>query len=398
MRLMICPLVAVCTASQAFAAKVEPITELTTFPENEKEQELWELAGKHEARIEEQQRRYHNPEVEAYVRSIVDRLIGTRLDHVDVDIEIILVSEPTLSGWVYPYGDIAVHTGLLSWMENEAQLAAILGHEVAHFLYRHSYRELIVDKQQGVLGKGLGLLVTAAVAAETGVVQTDLMNSVGGLWSGLVTNGYSRKLEHVADETGLELMAAANYDIGQALPAFEALKRNDAYGVVDVNALWSSHPTLDDRIDNLTKDIKQERKRKDYQPGVVPPSQAYYQAIAPLLLYNASIDLSDGYFEQARTTLHKYLSVRESAQAEFMVGESYRKDQPDGPDFAERMAAYERAMAVDAEFASAYKERGMALRQQGLGGQAKADFARYIDLAPDAADAGIIRGYMAGQD
>ncbi|MCH8141710.1 MAG: M48 family metalloprotease [Proteobacteria bacterium] len=399
MRLGLClMLVVAMLASSAFAAKVKPVSELTSFPENDKEYTLWQLAGEHESRIDEQQRRYRNVAVEAYVKSIVMKMIGSRLDHVNVDIEIILVREPTLSAWVYPYGDIAIHTGLLAWMENEAQLAAILGHEISHFLHRHSYRELIVEKQQSAFGKGLGLLVSAAVAAETGRMPTNLMDGVGNFWTGLVTNGYSRKLEHAADEGGLELMADANYDRGQALLAFKALKQNDVYGAVNVATLWSSHPTLDDRIKNLEKNILREARRKGYQPGTVPESHAYYEAIAPVLLFNASLDLEDRYFERARTALTKYLSIRQEPTAEFLLGESFRKANPDGPDFSMRMAAYGRAIALDETFAAAHKERGMALRRQGNSREALTEFQRYLSLAPQASDAGIIRGYMADME
>ena len=561
-------------ASSAYAAKVKPISELTGFPENDEEFTLWQLAGTHEAKIEENQRRYSNPEVEAYVKSIVMKMIGPRLDHVNVDIEIILVREPTLSAWVYPYGNIAVHTGLLAgmeneaqlaailgheishflhrhsyrelivenqqsafgkglgflvsaavaaetgrmptnlvsgvgnfwtglvtngysrklehaadegglelmadanydraqallafealkqndvygtvdvstlwsshppsvparlhrrhvpvyvnvdieiilvreptlsaWvypygniavhtgllagMENEAQLAAILGHEISHFLHRHSYRELIVENQQSAFGKGLGFLVSAAVAAETGRMPTNLVSGVGNFWTGLVTNGYSRKLEHAADEGGLELMADANYDRAQALLAFEALKQNDVYGTVDVSTLWSSHPTLEDRLKNLDKNIKREARQKNYQPGSVPEAQVYDNAIAPVLLFNASIDLRERFFGRAQTALKRYLTVRQEPMAEFLLGESIRKAEPDGPDLSDRLAAYGRAISLDADFAPAHKERGMALRQQGNTSEASREFRRYLNLTPDAADAGIIRGYMTDME
>jgi len=322
------------------------------------------------------------------------RMMGDRLDHVDVEIEIILVSEPTLSAWVYPYGDIAIHTGLLAGMENEAQLAAILGHEISHFIYRHSYRELVVDNQQSGLGKGLGLLLTAAVAAKTGTVDTGLMDSVGGLYTGLVTNGYSRKLEHVADAGGLELMAEADYDRAEAIKAFEALKQNDVYGVVNVNTLWSSHPKLEDRIENLSDDVEQERRRKDYRPGIRPDSESYYRAIAPALLYNASLDLRDRYFDRARNALQKYLAVEPSAQAEFLVGETYRLAALEGPDFEPRLAAYRRAVELDSGYAPAYREIGMAERQRGDAPAAAGALGRYVELAPEAPDAGIVRAYM----
>ena len=245
----------------ADAARVDPVSELEELPAKADEAELWDIASRHENDLRNSGRMVHDRHVEAYLESITDRMLGSSLDHLGMHLDFILVREPTLGGWVYPYGTIAVHTGLLAGMENEAQLGAILAHEISHFLQRHSYRELITEGRQSVIGKGIGLLATVAMASQTGVIDTDLIGSTEGLWSGLVTNGYSRKLEYVADEEGLVLMAKANYSRDQALLGFQALGDNSFYGVANPARLWSSHPKLDDRIKNLKKEIKRERKR-----------------------------------------------------------------------------------------------------------------------------------------
>ena len=260
-----------CLASAAHGAKVEPIDDIQALPANNEEEGIWALASTHENRIGNEGRIYRNREIEAYLESMVNKMIGSRLDHLGISIDFILVKEATLNAWVYPYGTIAVHTGLLAGMDNEAQLASILGHEISHFLQRHSYRELIVDKKQSIIGKGLGLLATVAAAKYTGTIDPSLMN-VGGFWTELVTSGYSRKLEYVADAEGLQLMANANYSRDQAVIGFQTLGENDVYGVVNVAALWSSHPKLENRIENIQKSIKKESKQKDFKPGVDPSS------------------------------------------------------------------------------------------------------------------------------
>ena len=256
----------VLTAAPVQAARIKHVDDIKALPENKKEQALWEIAEGHQENIRKEGRLVEDAELQAYVASVGNRLLGNRLDHLGIEIQYIVVQNNLLSAWVYPYGTIAVNTGLLASMENEAQLAAILGHELSHFMQRHSYRELVAEKRQSAVGKGLGFLATAAVAAKTGVVDTGLMKT-GGLWSDLVTSGYSRKNEHVADAEGLEMMVAAGYDQAQAIKAFEILKQNAAYGVVSPRLLWSSHPTLDDRLKNLAKAVRKAERKKGYRAG-----------------------------------------------------------------------------------------------------------------------------------
>jgi predicted Zn-dependent protease len=384
----------VATALPAAAEKVVPITELEKLPANADEAGLWEESRKHEARITEGGELFANAELERYLRAVVDRMLGSSLGALDVDVRFLVVQRPTLSAWVYPYGTIAVTTGLLTGMDNEAQLAAIVGHELAHFIARHSYRELIADRRQSAIGKGLGLLATAAVAAKTGTVDTSLMG-VGGIWTDLVTSGYSRELEHVADAEGLRLMRVGGYPLGESVPAFEALRENDVYGALAVMGIWSSHPKLDDRIANLERDVAEERKRIGAGPPVPDPA-LYDRGVAPALLVNAQLELDARQYARARTALERFLTVHPThAQASFLVGETLRREFPDGPDLEPRLAAYRRALANDASYAPAARELGLAERQRGEGHAAIAAFERYLALAPDAPDAGIVRGYLS---
>lgn len=394
-RVVLLALVTVLLATHVFAAKIRHVDEIQALPENQDERGLWNIASGHENNIGNEGRIVRDREMEAYLESIAQRMLQGRLDHLDIEVDFIVVQNNILSAWVYPYGTVAVNTGLLTGMENEAQLAAILAHELSHFMQRHSYRELIADKRQSFVGKGLGLLATAAVASQTGQVNTGLMN-VGGLWTDLVTSGYSRKNEHIADAEGLELMAVADYDRAQAIKAFEILKQNFAYGVLSPSLLWSSHPTLDDRLKNLAKAVEKEKKSKTYKPGKVPDSDAYYRAIAPAILRTGMQDLREQYFARARGAFVKYAKARPAdARGHHLTGETLRLEAPDGPDLGPRIAAYTAAVETDPGYAEAYKEIGMAQRQQGNADAARAAFEKYLSLTPEAVDAGIIRWYMA---
>ena len=132
----------------ATTANLDSLDELDEIPVTEEEASLWDIASKHENNLGNSGRLFHDRHVEAYLESITDQMLGQQLDHLGIEVDFILVEEPTLSAWVYPYGTIAVHTGLLTGMDNEAQLASILAHEISHFLQRHSYRETISKGRQ----------------------------------------------------------------------------------------------------------------------------------------------------------------------------------------------------------------------------------------------------------
>jgi predicted Zn-dependent protease len=397
-KLIILPAVlALLVAVSAQGAKIEPAYEIQTLPEEADESTLWESASKHENRLRNSGTLFHNRHVEEYLESLASRMLGDSLDHLGISLDFVLVAEPTLSGWTYPYGTIGLHTGLLVRMDNEAQLGAILAHEISHFLQRHTYREMLDGDKQSALGKGLGFLASVAVARETGSFDKGLLDFTGELWENLATSGYSKKNEYVADEEGLMLMARAGLAIDETVPAFHALGENVVYGAGDPRKLWSSHPRLEDRIRNIEKEIKKKKRRKGYEAGVVPEAQDYYRGIAPALLINAKLDLAEQQFGRARQSLSRYIQVKPTdAEAHYLIGETYRRARPAGPDFSQSFSAYQMALTKDDGFADAYREIGMAYRIQGENDAARQAFERYLELAADAPDAGIVRGYMEG--
>jgi predicted Zn-dependent protease len=389
--------IALLLAPHALGAKINPVYESEKVPDQEDESALWESASRHENRLRNSGTVISSPHVEQYIESVAARMLGDDLDHLGIQIDFILVEEPNLSAWAYPYGTIGIQTGLLVRMDNEAQFAAILAHEISHFLQRHTYREMLDKGKQSAFGKGLGVLATLALAKETGSFDAGVMDFTEGLWTNLATSGYSKKNEYVADEEGLVLMGKAGLLQDEAVPAFEALAENAVYGAADPRKMWSSHPRLEDRIKNLKKEIKSAKRKKGFEAGAVPDELIYYRGIAPALIINARLDLKEQQYQRARDALTKYLMVRpDDPEGHFLVGETYRRENPVGPDIAPSMTAYRDALQQDSGYAQAHKELGMAYRVQHQNAEARAAFETYLSLAEDAPDAGIIRGYMEG--
>jgi tetratricopeptide (TPR) repeat protein len=110
---------------------------------------------------------------------------------------------------------------------------------------------------------------------------------------------------------------------------------------------------------------------------------------------NARLDIGERQFQRAREALEKYLAVvPDDPEAHYLMGETYRRAAPLGPEFEHCQAAYQAALEQDSAFAPALKELGMTYRLQRQNAAARDAFKQYLAYAEDAPDAGIIRAYL----
>lgn len=169
----------------------------------------------------------------------VGRRIAAVADDPGYRWEFAVIEDDTPNAFVLPGGKVGVHTGLFRVAETEAQLAAVLAHEVGHAVARHSAemmtRQLLVE----------GGLTAIGMSAEGAVRYRDLLAQAATLGAILP---FSRAQEAEADEIGLRYMAMAGYDPRQAV----ALWRNFAReGGSRPPEFLSTHPLPSGRIERL---------------------------------------------------------------------------------------------------------------------------------------------------
>src|SRR5690606_37771799 len=132
----------------------------------------------------------------------------------------------------------------------------------------------------------------------------------------------------------------------QALPAFDQLRIKDD-DEVNISKMWSSHPDIDQRLKNLKKDINKMKSVLSY----IPPADEYIVKYGNALLADAQLNMTRQRYQRAQTTIERYLSVIDDQPfAWFMLGESFRKQQPEG-DYQSRLIAYQRAVSIDGNYA-----------------------------------------------
>ena len=156
-----------------------------------------------------------------------------------------LVDDKAVNAWCMPGGKIVFYTGILPIAKNEAGIAAIMGHEVAHALANHGQQRI----SAGMIQHGAGIGVAIATKDKSSSEQKIWMQAfaVGSSVGGMLP--FSRAHETEADEIGLYLTAIAGYNPNEAALLWERMKANSD-GKSPPEFL-STHPSNDSRISNL---------------------------------------------------------------------------------------------------------------------------------------------------
>jgi predicted Zn-dependent protease len=172
-----------------------------------------------------------------------------------------LVESKEVNAWCMPGGKIVVYTGLLPVTQNEAALAVVMGHEIAHALARHGNERM----SEGLLQQLGGVALSAAVSSKPKETQDIFLNAYGiGSQVG-VALPHSRKQELEADKFGLRFAALAGYNVREAIPLWERMSKLGA-GQKPPQFL-STHPAEATRIEELNK-IMEETIANYYRPIV----------------------------------------------------------------------------------------------------------------------------------
>jgi predicted Zn-dependent protease len=171
-----------------------------------------------------------------------------------------LVDSKDVNAWCMPGGKIVVYTGLLPVTQNEAALAVVVGHEIAHALAQHGNERMSQASLQQLGGQALSV----AIANKTPAAQNLMMAAygIGTTVGGLLP--FSRKQELEADKLGLIFSAMAGYNPQEAIPLWERMQQ--AGGGNKPPEFLSTHPSEGTRIERLRE--------------MMPEALKYYKPVA----------------------------------------------------------------------------------------------------------------------
>ena len=332
---------------------------------------LWSLMDREETRLRRSPFALRDAGLQEYVSEIACRL-GT--EHC-ADVRVHLVHTPLFNASMAPNGMMQVWTGLLLRAENEAQLAAVLGHELGHYLSRHSLEQLRDAKSRSAFAQFLGLF--------------GLVGAVGQLGMLAGSFAYSREHEREADRIGLLLMRRAGYDPGQAPKIWENLLLESKARLKQVpdDPLFATHPAPEERRDELAK-------LAAATPGGESREETWRAKTRPSVRGWLSDEVKRGQHEESLALFDRMLQ-RSPLDAEVIYAraETYRlRGRPGDVDAA--LADYQGAIRAGGEPPAAHRGLGLLYRQRRQLHEARASLQRYLELAADAPDAPMIRSYV----
>lgn len=226
---------------------VNPATGRNDFVMMSERQEL-DLGARYNQEIAKENPRYNDAKLQAYIQRVGERV--ARASHRNqLNYVFTLVDSPDVNAFALPGGYIYIHRGLLAYLNSEAELAAVLGHEVGHVTARHSVRQQSQSTAWGLLGQ--------AAAIGTGVGALGDLTSVMG---NAFVRGYGRDMELEADGLGAQYLARGGYDPQAMIEVVRVLKnqedfvrdqavaRGEAQPAGGYHGLFDTHPDNDRRL------------------------------------------------------------------------------------------------------------------------------------------------------
>lgn len=183
----------------------------------------------------------NDPELTTYVSSVGQRLVKVS-DRQSLSYEFVVLNNSVPNAWALPGGKIAVNRGLLVELDNEAELAAVLGHEIVHAAARHGAKSI----ERGILLQA-GMVGVGMVFSEN--QYANLIVGVASIGAVLVNSRYTRRQESESDLYGMEYMHKAGYDPKGAVDLQRTFLRLQEGKDPDwLSGMFASHPPSRERL------------------------------------------------------------------------------------------------------------------------------------------------------
>jgi beta-barrel assembly-enhancing protease len=336
---------------------------------------MWAMMDREETRLRRSPLAIRDADLTKYLQDMVCQLTQTHCP----DIRVHVVRTPWFNASMAPNGMMQVWSGLLLRVENEAQLAAVLGHEIAHYLERHSIERLRDIKNKAALAQFIGMLGLVGAIGQLGILASAF--------------AFSREHETRADRLGMKLLQQAGWS-GEEAPKVwgNLLDEVKILGGEDVgkrSPLFATHPAIENRRAELTKLIV---------PGGQSKPVPLAKALEKHRLSWVQDEIRRGQFEESLALFGRMIKADSlDALALYGRGESYR--QRAGKEDAEKaLVDLQAATALDAaekkSVPEAWRSLGLVHQQRKDAAPALQAFEKYLALAPEAADANLIKHYL----
>ena len=362
----------------------------------------------------------------AYLRRVGQSLIPRDLELERVSWKFRALRDPQPNAFALPNGSIYVTTGLLTLIDNESQLAAIIAHELTHVMRRHTYvhnrsnrkKFLTINVMAAVGAYAPGGIVGAVITVVTTVAPFIMMATI---------YGYSRDLEREADLKGIDMMISAEYAPEEMVNVMKLLDK-DIEGE-NIRLFYNDHPSLDERIKYLSSYLGARADRVTHQMELNRERAAYFRTMESVMRHDLQLAINAGRARSAVYLAQRLVDFHDDSENLFWLAESYRTLGPRAPQLTEKQLTnsakkdaakkrekrtveeeerellatpagkdnwqrhqqlaeqfYRRALNAENPAPVAHRGLGMLYEKLGRGTDAVAEYEKYLELSPSAID------------
>jgi predicted Zn-dependent protease len=362
----------------------------------------------------------------AYLRRVGQALIPKDLVLEKVSWKFRALRDPQPNAFALPNGSIYVTTGLMTLIDNESQLAAIIAHELTHVMRRHSYvqnrsnrKKFLTMNIMSAIGAYAPMTVVGAVIMVVTTVAPFIMMAT--------MYGYSRDLEREADLKGIDMMISAEYAPEEMIGVMKLLDK-DIEGE-NIRLFYNDHPALDERIKYLTTYLGARAGRVTAQMELNRERAAYFRNTESLMRRDLQLSISAGRYRSSVYLAQRLVDIHADSENLFWLAEAYRTLGPRAPQLtsgeltnnAKKSAAkqrekrtveeeerellvtpdgkdnwqrhqqkaeelYLRALNAEKPVPVAHRGLGMLYEKLGRANDAATQYEKYIELSPSATD------------
>ena len=205
---------------------------------------------------------YNSPTLQSYVNEIGQKL-AKKSHRPNLNYQFTVVDSPDVNAFALPGGYVYITRGIISYLNSEAELAAVLGHEIGHVTARHGVQQYTAATAANVGTVVLGVLLSQYI----GPAGTQLGQSALGVMGNVILSGYGREHELEADRLGAEYLARSGYDPQAMIKVIGILKNQELFDIEVANqegreprryhGIFASHPDNDTRLHEVIDEAKQ---------------------------------------------------------------------------------------------------------------------------------------------
>lgn len=340
---------------------------------------LWLQMDGVEKKLASSGRVVKNRALNEYIRGITCRLSPDYCPH----LRLYIVQTPHFNASMAPNGTMQVWTGTLLRVENEAQLAYVLGHEMGHYIRRHS-----VQQWRSIRRKSSSMAFFTVTTNAAGLGFVGDLAELAALASVMA---FSRDHERESDEIGLEMLRNAGYASSESPKIWENLIAENEAGADEnrkkPSIFFSSHPAIEERIGTL-------KARTAAATGGRKGTRQFHRAIARYRGDWLRDEVRKRDYEGTEVLLDNLIATGyRTGETYFYKGELYRLREGDG-DLKKAITFYRKAKRTKGAPAEVHRSLGLAYWKTKQNALARKSFRAYLAASPKAEDRSMVKSYL----